>query len=155
MLAEDSENGNPHLRLSIVTWRIIALCELRRFDEAGSLVERHQSDFQRAGDPHLIAVLHGLEGRLAFAAGDLEEAEHCYVACRDGHLALGRHHDAALASLDVADVLLAAGKMGELRQLATDLVPIFRSRGIERETLASLRLLAIASGAVATQTARV
>jgi hypothetical protein len=43
---------------------------------------------------------------------------------------------------DGALKVAAAGRNAELRELAAGLVPLFRSRGIEREALASLRFLA-------------
>ena len=71
-----------------------------------------------------------------------KHAERGFTEARDRSLALDRDYDAILASLFLADALLAAGKTAELRRLAADLVPLFQARGVERETLASLRLLA-------------
>ena len=65
-----------------------------------------------------------------------------FTAARDQFLALDRDYDAVLTSLYLADTLLVANKTTELRRLAAELVPLFKARGVERETLASLRLLA-------------
>jgi hypothetical protein len=46
--------------------------------------------------------------------------------------------DAALLSLDLADVYARQGRSGELRRLAAEMIPIFQSRDVHRETLAAL-----------------
>jgi GNAT superfamily N-acetyltransferase len=79
--------------------------------------------------------------------GRHDEAADAYHACRDGYLALDRTYDAALASLDLAQTYLEAGRTAELKELAADLVPQFRARGVGRETLAALMLLAKAVAA--------
>jgi len=145
-LSERSES-DVDLLLCTVTGRVLALCELGRFTQARKLLARHRRDYQAPGAGHALATALGLEGRIALGLGDYQAAERSYTAGRDAVLALGRFHDAALASLDLAGVLLAAGKTAELRQLAIDLVPLFASHGVEREMLASLRLLAEAARA--------
>jgi len=152
-LAAASQPVDQYLQLCTITWRVLALCELERFPAANDLLQDRRRDYETSGDPYSMAVLRGLEGRIALGMGDLVGAKTAYVACRDGYLALGRYHDAALACLDIADTLLAERNSGELRELAASLLPLFQSRGAERETLASLRLLAEAVQAESLTTA--
>ena len=141
------------LLLSTVTGRVLALCELERFAAAAELLSRHRGDFEAASDHHSTAFALALEGRIALGTSDTNTALRCFSRSRDAFLDLGRWHDAAMACLDIAATLLAAGRMTELRRLAADLVPQFRSRGVEREMLASLRLLAEAARAETVTTA--
>ena len=48
--------------------------------------------------------------------------------------------DAALASLDLANVLAQQGRHAEVRALAAEMIAIFRSRQIAAETLAAMVL---------------
>jgi hypothetical protein len=144
-LEAETDTSDPTLMLCSVTGRILALCELDRYGRAARLLRRHRRDYEAADDEAVAALALSLQGRIAGGLGDLDKAERLHVACRDAYLALGRGHDAALACLDVADALLAAGKIAELRDLAASLPPLFKARGVERETLAALRLLAEAA----------
>jgi tetratricopeptide (TPR) repeat protein len=146
-LAAASETPDLHLVLCTVTGRVLALCALGRYDEAEAVLDHHQDDFEASEDPHSAAALHGLFGNVALGLQDFDRAESAYTACRDAHLLLGRYHDAALACLDVAEVLLAAGRTDDLLALAAELVPLFRNRQLPVETLRALDHLARAIGA--------
>ncbi len=82
--------------------------------------------------------LRWLEGKIALAEGRTVEAEAALVAARAGLLARGLGRDAAVASLDLAALFLRAGRWSELRQLASELYPIFAARDMRREALMSL-----------------
>jgi tetratricopeptide (TPR) repeat protein len=138
---------SPFLFASTVAGRVNALCDLDRAAEAESLLNAHRGLYSESGDPHTAAFLGFLDGRIALGLGRPDEAAQAFRIARDEHLVLDRDYDAVIASLYLADALLAAGKMSELRDLSADLIPLFRSRGVARETLASLRLLAQAVAA--------
>lgn len=137
----------PYLRLSTINGRILCLCDLGRWSEAAEELAANRGLYRESDDRHAEATLSGLEGRIALGLGDHEQAERSYQACRTAHFALGRTYDAVLASLDLACVYLEAGRTSELRDLADDLVPSFRARGVGRETVAALRLVAKAAAA--------
>ena len=48
-------------------------------------------------------------------------------------------YDAALASLEVAVLYLEAGRTGEVRTLAEEMLWIFKAQGVHREALAALK----------------
>ena len=137
-------NADADLRLLLctVTGRVLALSELGRFDDAARLLRRHEDDYEASDDPFTASLFRGLEGRVALGLGRFDRAEAALTSCRDGLLILGRHHDAALACLDLAEVLLAAGRADELAGLAGQLVPLFRSKKLPVETLRALDHLA-------------
>ena len=142
VLRQESDTDDALLKLATVTGRVNALAELGRLAEASRLLNDHLDDFDASDEPFTAAVLHGLRGRIAFGLKDFATAEEAYRLCLEGHLSLGRHHDAALACLDLADTLLAAGKMAELRRLAAELVPLFQRRDLPAEGLMALHHLA-------------
>jgi tetratricopeptide (TPR) repeat protein len=140
--------ADPVLTIATVSGRVSALCDLGRHDDALILLRSHVDDFEASEDLHAGAVFRCLDGRIALGLGDYLRAEEAFSACRDALLTLGRNHDAALACLYLAETLHAAGRMADLRELVTQLVPLFRSRDLPAETLQTLQLLA---RAVATQ----
>jgi len=137
----------PFLYASTVTGRVNVLCDLDRAGEAARLLSLHAAAYADCGDAFIDHLYRFLRGRVALGAGGHAEAERHFQASRDAFLELGRDYDAILTSLYLADALLAAGKLAELRDLAAELVPLFRARGVARETLAALRLLAQAAAA--------
>jgi tetratricopeptide (TPR) repeat protein len=131
----------PELWPVIIAGRVNALCDLERFEEAGSLLKSAAGVFPKKGDAHATALYWLHRARVSAGLGDLAAAEAGFLRSRDQFLALGREYDAISTSLYLADTLFAAGKIKELRRLAAELVPLFRSCGVELETLAALRLL--------------
>ena len=134
--------SEPHLHLCVVTGRVNCLCDLDRYREAGRLLAAERAAYLDADDIYSSANFTAFEARVNLGLGRPTKAEQGFKIARDRFLSIDRDYDAVLASLDLATALLAAGKTAELRQLAAELVPLFKARGVERETLASLRLLA-------------
>jgi len=139
--------AHPFLYLSTVNSRVACLCDAGRFAEAEELLTGHLDLYEASDDLHVGSVLRDLQGRVALGLGRFDEAEAAFAASRDGLLAVDRAYDAALASLDLACVYLEAGRTEALRSLARTLVPTFRARGVSREALGALALLARAAAA--------
>jgi tetratricopeptide (TPR) repeat protein len=137
--------AEPQLHLCTVTGRINCLCDLGRFEEAEKLAASEGAAYTDSGDAYTAAYFTVHRARVDLGLGRLEPAQTGFAAARDQLLAIDRDYDAILACLFLADALLAAGKTAELRDLAAGLVPLFKARGVERETLAALRLLAEAA----------
>jgi tetratricopeptide (TPR) repeat protein len=135
----------PVLVVSALAGRVSCYCDLDRAQDADRLFGAEGGCFLVCGDDY-FGALHGFyRARIDLALDRLAEAEAGFTTVREHLLDLDRDYDAIVASLFLADALLAAGKTAELRHLAAGLVPLFRSRGVEREALASLRLLAEAA----------
>jgi tetratricopeptide (TPR) repeat protein len=110
--------------------------------------------FQEAADllPKLreLAAIHGsakdrlrlewVEGRTAAGLGDHERARPLLTKVRQTFLDEGNAFDAALASLDLSISYLAEGKTAEVRELADEMVTVFRDLDVAREPLAALLL---------------
>lgn len=80
------------------------------------------------------------EGNIARALGRLDEAEAILREVREDLLAQGLTFDAALVSLDLAALHADRGQTAELREIATQLITIFESRNLQRETWIALLL---------------
>ena len=81
-----------------------------------------------------------VEGRVAAGLGDHERAQGLLTKVRQAFLAEGNAFDAALASLDLSISHLAEGKTAEVRELADEMVIVFRDLEVAREPLAALLL---------------
>lgn len=81
-----------------------------------------------------------VEGLIAHRERRLAEAEAAYVEARAGFIDKGLPYDAALVSLNLATLYADQGRSGEMKQLAAEMIPIFRSCEVDRETLAALML---------------
>lgn len=120
-----------------LTW---ALKEAGRMDEALSLLQEILPLHARSGKTLDLLRLRWLEGKLAQAQGQLERAETAFREVYDGFVRSAVVFDAALVALDLAAVLYEQGRLPEMKQLAADVLPVFRSLGIHREALAALAL---------------
>ena len=73
--------------------------------------------------------------------GRIEEAETALRALQQDFLDHRMPLDATLVSLDLAVVLFKSGKTETLKTLATELLPIFESRGLTTEAILAYTLL--------------
>jgi len=138
-------SSEPYLYFCTLQARALAFLDLDRPEDAASLVSEKSPLWLEQGSAHTEALYTALRARIATARGQHVEAAAGFTSARDQLLELDRDYDAILASLDIADALLAAGRTAEAGELALSLVPMFQSRGVARETLAALRLLAEAA----------
>ena len=129
-------------KIMMVAWHnlIHALHELGRDREAVALLGRARPLYVRSGDRAIFIHFQWLEGNIAAALGRLEQAEGCLREVRRAWAELEMAQDAALASLDLANVLAQQGRHAEVRALAAEMIAIFRSRQIATETLAAMVL---------------
>jgi len=132
---------DPHLYLSAWHNAAFYLCDLGQHRQARALVEAHRELYARFPDRTTQLRLSWVEGRIAHGLGDLPGAEAALRATRDGFVEESSVYDAAMVSLDLALVLLAAGQLDEIKVLASQLVAFFEVESIQREAWASLVLL--------------
>lgn len=91
--------------------------------------------YERAGDRRDLGRLRWLEGKLAT---DLSEAEDALLEARDCLAKEGLSYEAALASMDLAVRYAGAQKGSEMRRQAEQMLPLFRSEAMYRETMVAL-----------------
>jgi tetratricopeptide (TPR) repeat protein len=131
-------------RLLLCAWHnlIDYLTDLGRFIEAQGLYRKARplyrkfSDDLEFGKKRLWA-----KGRIARGLGQSQEAEALLIEARERYLAEEIPYYAALVSLELATLYSEQKRTRELKQLATEMLPIFASRHIHREALAALMFL--------------
>ncbi len=115
-------------------------CENGDLERAMSLIKEllplHAARRERLS----LVRLRWLEGRLAQAQSRMSQAEEAYLEVQREFVRRELGFEAALVSLDLAGVYLEQGRSGELKRLAADVLPLFRSLEIHREALVALTL---------------
>jgi septal ring factor EnvC (AmiA/AmiB activator) len=81
-----------------------------------------------------------VEGRVAASLGDHDRACRLLTQVRTTFLEEGNAFDAALAALDLSISHLQEGKTAEVRQLAEEMVTVFRNLEVAREPMAAVLL---------------
>ena len=117
------------------------LTDAGRYLEAQAMLARARREQLRDGDPLPLLRLRWVEGKIAAGLGQFEAAERAFVDARQGFIDHAVGYDAALVSLELADLYARQGRTAEMKRLAIEMLPIFRSRDVHREALAALLVL--------------
>lgn len=116
------------------------LCDAGLHAEAAELIADNRRWFSLHDETWTRLRLAGIRGRIEFGLGNLAQAEELFRQARDGYLAEELGYDAALASLDLALLLLADGRTGELKDTAHTIRRLFEAQELHREAMAALLL---------------
>jgi len=140
--AADRLDPETEPRLSLYARHNLAdsLNDAGRPQEARELVEETRPLWTRHSDPLTDLRRLWLEGKIARSLGEIAEAEHAFLAVRDGFLGQGIGYDAALVSLDLAQLYATEGRTADLKRLAEEIVPVFEAQDVHREAAAALML---------------
>ena len=139
-LAELSPEREPRLYMSGRYNLALFLVESGDARQAAEVLEEDAELSQRFPEPWLQLRITGLRGKIAAAQGDFSTAEAAFLAMRAGFLQEESGYDAAIVSMDLALLYLRQGRTAELKALAKEMLPIFRSQDIHREAVAALVL---------------
>lgn len=137
-LALLDEQEEPRLRFACCKNLLLCLTEAGRGAEAAALLPETRTLAEAVADPLDLVRLRWAEGRIAAALGRADEAEAAFRATQDELLAARLPWDAALVTLDLAELLLRHGRAAETRELAEQTLPIFQALHVHREALAAL-----------------
>ena len=120
---------------------ISALCESGRPREAFALLFHTRPLYLKQGDRLNLLRLRWLEGAVSRGLQRYEQAAVAFREVREAFLELGLDYDAALASLDLAEIYATQGRTADVRGLADEMLEVFRSRKIHREAMGALSVL--------------
>jgi len=133
-------SGDPRLLFGLFFNQATNLSHLERHGEAAALLAKAKElDVRQVNELSSLRVL-WLEARVNSTQGKAEEAMAALEQVRGDFTARELPYDAALASLDLAVLWLERGRTAEVRELSVDMGWIFKTKGIDREALASLTL---------------
>lgn len=129
-----------HARAYLMTQHNLALAWLDRGEPrlASYLLDAQAQRYARFPEDSIHVPLRWVRGRIAGAVGDFAEAERMLEEVRAHYLEAGYGLDTALVSLDLAETALVQGRWADVRQIATEMEPLFAAHGVHREALAAL-----------------
>lgn len=123
----------PWLAFALKKNLVIHLMEAGRAEEAQRLVpEVRELAREHASRLERLRLL-WTEGLLCKSLGQTELAIEALKQVREGFVAAQIGFDVALVSLDLATLYLESDRTQEVRNLATESVPLFAARGVHRE----------------------
>ena len=133
-------SADPFLLLRLRFNMADYLCQLERYEEGTALLpEVRELAMQQASELDLIRVV-WLEARAAAGQGRTAEAIASLEQVQRDFTARELPYDAALSLLDLAVLLLKAGRTAEVRAVALAMGWIFKTKRIHREALVALSL---------------
>jgi tetratricopeptide (TPR) repeat protein len=130
--------SDPRLVVAAQHNLTLYLAESGRYGEALRLLQSARPLYHQVGDQMSILRLRWLEGKIASALGHYKEAEEFLRGVHRELIERELGYDAALLSLDLATIYAREGRTAEMRRLAEEMLPIFKSRDIHREAFAAL-----------------
>ena len=128
----------PRLVVAACHNLILGLTESGHVREAAELLESSRPLYRSLGDRMNLIRLTWLEGKIALGREDLGRAEALLLEARGLLAERGLGYDTALLGLDLAWLYAKQGRGAEMRRLAEEMLPIFRSRAIRREAVSAL-----------------
>jgi tetratricopeptide (TPR) repeat protein len=114
------------------------LVDCGRFQEAGRLLLQSGLRQKFADDPLNLLRLRWVEAKILAGHGRIEDAQEVLATVHRGFHQRGLHYVAAVAGLDLAEVLLRQGKHSEAHALSVDLYNTFQERRIDIEAQRAL-----------------
>ncbi len=117
---------------------LTALVAMSQHHAAAALLPRVKTLVQVAPAPQDPLRVTWTEARLAGALGHFDQAEQLFTTVRQGFLALGAGLSAAIATIELAQVLFANGKAALVRPLAEEMLVVFKAQNLDREFNAAL-----------------
>lgn len=122
------------LRLNL----LVDLCQLGRFEEAEAKLPEVQALAERLGEELDLTRVVWLTAKIDAGLGRLQKARVSFDQVRRVFLRRELTFDYALVTLELAVLLLEQGRTAEVKTLAKEMLQIFRTQKVERETLAAL-----------------
>ena len=130
----------PRLQLCLRHNLVDNLSKAGRHREADALLPDLRELAASQGSAQDRVRLDWVEGRIAAGLGDHERAGRLLIRVRQMFLDEGNAFDAALAALDLSISLIQEGKTAEVRELADEMVTVFRNLEVSREPMAAVLL---------------
>jgi len=137
---------DPRLFLAARHNLINVLNESGRSREAFALLFHSRPLYLKMGDRMNLLKLRWIEGQVAAGLQRHDQAEAAFREVREAYAGIGLDYNAALASLDLAGVYVAQGRVADLLRVAEETLAVFQSRfAHHRAALAAVLVLCSAA----------
>jgi tetratricopeptide (TPR) repeat protein len=120
---------------------VSTLVDAERHEEARTFLREIAPLYEEQGaDRSMELRRRWVEGLIAAGLEELDEAEAILQEVRSVFMEEDRAFDHALITLDLSTLYLETGRTQEVKRLAEELYPVFRSQDVHRQALAALVL---------------
>lgn len=133
-------NQEPRLAFGLRFNWMVALCHLDRASDAELMLTEIRDRAERLGEPLDLVRVVWLEGKIRSGLGQARESQRAFEQARRTFKEVKLGYDYSLVSLDLAMLLLKEGRTTEVREIATEMIWIFKSEAVHREALAALKI---------------
>jgi tetratricopeptide (TPR) repeat protein len=141
-LSRIDDRREPGLSFRGVYNQLCFLVDCGRHAEAQEVLSRSRQRRDLSADGRVSRIkLLWLQGRIHAGLERLDEAEREFLAAKQGFEEAGLGYNAALSSLDLADVCLRQGNAAEAERSALEAIYVFYALRVHREALAAGLLL--------------
>ncbi len=140
-LALIDDSREPTLAYTVLHNQVWIFCDCGRFREAETQLFHLRRLQRHAGGRISELKLNWLEGRIDAGLRRFERAEKTLLEVVEGMATVNRGYDAALASMDLAALLMARRRYGEAGEVVLGAYQTFVALRIEREAFASVAML--------------
>lgn len=137
-LALIDHEEDPRLLLVAQHNLLVLMVDTGRYREALDRMDETRVLHHQLGGRLDYLRFRWIEGRTYAGLGWLRQASAHYEEARRGFIAEGLAYDVALVSLDLAAIYAQESRDAEVRALAEEMLPIFRSAEAHQEALAAL-----------------
>lgn len=144
--------SDPCLALWIHHNLAVLLIEAEKFLEAEGLLLYNRDLYSRVRFPGAEWGRQRAEGALARGLGRTAQAETLFTEVRSLFVRQGKTFDAAQVTLELALVLLSAGRAAEAEDLAEEALAVFAALRVKREALAAFLVSRRAAASQAAET---
>jgi len=139
------ESGEPHHSWTVRINRLVLLCHLGRYADAETGLPELDRHARQLGNDLDQQRARWLTARVWAGLGRREEARGAFEEVRQEFTRRLLGYDTALVSLDLAILHLEAGRTGEVRALAAEMLWLLTPQQVGREALAALSLFRAAA----------
>jgi len=140
-LREIGEDGDAKLRFLVLHNILLFRVEQGEFRVASrQLFDMRPLYVRHAGEVDLVK-LRGIEGKIAAGLSEWDRAERAFRQVREEFEVRGQIYHSAVMGLELAAIWLRQGRTEEVRLLVLEMLEVFRSRYVARESIAALLLL--------------
>jgi tetratricopeptide (TPR) repeat protein len=134
-------SSDPRLLAALQSNLVFYLAEGGRYDEALERLPRAKELLAAHGQGTDLLRLRWTESLVLEGLGQIEEALEGFREVQQEFLDCRMPVDATIISLDLAVALFKSGRLQDLQSLATEILPIFESRGLTTEAVVAYTLL--------------
>jgi tetratricopeptide (TPR) repeat protein len=121
--------------------RLLLATELQRWDEAEALLPEVEQRLQEIGDEFHLIRLRWSQARLAQGREQFANAEALYRQTREAFLKHDLSYNAALVTVELAELLFRQGRLEEVKGYAAETAAEFERQGVKPELIGALTLL--------------